>query len=70
MEGKLTIWIQDGSFTHASDLYIQVLVDDNDIWRTDDKDGFSPNWDSTVVKHIKGEYEAITFKLMDEDTCT
>lgn len=38
------------------------------IWKTDEKDGSSPDWDSTVVKHIKGEYEKITLKLMDEDT--
>jgi len=31
MEGKLSIWIKSGNFTHASDLYIQVLVDDNEV---------------------------------------
>eukprot|EP00177_Eucheuma_denticulatum_P002441 GFKZ01004388.1.p2 GENE.GFKZ01004388.1~~GFKZ01004388.1.p2 ORF type:complete len:133 (+),score=32.25 GFKZ01004388.1:358-756(+) len=68
MEGKLSIWIKSGSFNHSSDLYIQVFIDDNDVWRTDDKDGFSPDWDSTIVKHIKGDYQTITLKLMDEDT--
>lgn len=39
------------------------------IWRTDDKDGFSPDWDSTCTKHLKGDYERVILKLMDEDTC-
>ncbi|CAN8070793.1 unnamed protein product [Agarophyton chilense] len=69
VEGKISIWIKSGSFNHGSDLYIKVFVDDNDIWSTDEKDGFSPDWDSTVEKHIKGDYEKIVLKLMDEDTC-
>lgn len=31
MEGKLSIWIKGGSFNHASDLYLQVFIDDNDV---------------------------------------
>lgn len=69
VEGKLSIWIQTGAFDHASDLYIQVAIDDDNVWRTDDKDGFSPNWDETCVKHLKGTFEKVVLKLMDEDTC-
>lgn len=31
VEGKISIWIKSGSFNHASDLYVQVLIDDNDV---------------------------------------
>lgn len=31
VEGKLSIWIKDGKFTHASDLYVIVMIDDNNV---------------------------------------
>lgn len=31
VEGKISIWIKSGSFNHGSDLYIQVLIDDNSV---------------------------------------
>lgn len=31
VEGKISVWIRGGSFSHASDLYIQVLVDDEKV---------------------------------------
>lgn len=70
VEGKLKIWIKGGSFSHSSDLYIKVMCDTREVWKTDESDSSSPSWDSTVTKHVKGEYEKLIFKLMDEDTCT
>lgn len=31
VEGKLSIWIKDGKFSHASDLYVEVFIDDNNV---------------------------------------
>lgn len=63
MNGKIT--------NHFSDprciCYVGVGLQ---IWKTDEKDGFSPNWDSTVTKHLKGDFEKVVLRLMDEDTCT
>lgn len=54
-------------FSHA---HILTYTPPPQIWKTDEKDSHTPNFNSTVVKHVKGEYEKIVIKLMDEDTCT
>lgn len=45
VEGKLSIWIKGGTFTHRNDLYVQVMCDDREVWKTDESDSFNPEWD-------------------------
>lgn len=45
VEGKLKIWIKGGKFSHGSDLYVKVLCDKREVWKTDEKDSSSPDWD-------------------------
>ncbi len=73
VEGKLKVWIKSGKFDNFSnDLYIEVHAVNGEkkrkMWKTDESDSSKPQWDSTVTKHIKGEYEKLVLSLLDEDT--
>lgn len=68
VEGKLKVWVKGGKFEFHNDLYVKVMIDDRLLWKTEEADSFSPSWDATATRHVKGEFEKLQFALMDEDT--
>ena len=49
VEGKLHIWIKRGEFSHSSDLYVKVMADSRQVWKTDESDSSKPEWNRYVV---------------------
>ncbi len=60
VEGKLKIWIKGGKFKFRNDLYVKVLCDKRQVWKTDESDSSTPSWIG------KSSYLLILFLLLQE----